>query len=98
MTDRGPDVRGLAYREDLLWNAPCALAYLSMDGTVEWSNATFQALSALTAPGASFFSALTRAGGIFYETQVVPVILLRGSVKEVALDRRFRAQDREPPR
>jgi PAS domain S-box-containing protein len=72
--------------EDLFRNAPCGFAYLSLDSTIEWSNPTFQLLSGLTAQGASFFEALTRAGGIFYETQLVPVILLRGFVKEVALD------------
>lgn len=55
-----------------------------MDGTIEWSNPQFQLLSGLTQSPASFFDALTRAGAIFYETQLVPVIVLRGFVKEVA--------------
>ena len=86
MTDQEPAPDEHAFREDLLSNAPCALASLSINGTVEWSNPAFQLLSGLTAPRASFFAALSRAGGIFYETQLVPVILLRGFVKEVALD------------
>lgn len=72
--------------EEMLDGAPCALALLSMDGAVEWANPAFQLLSGLSGPGASFLNALTRAGSIFYETQLLPVILLRGSVKEVALD------------
>ena len=76
----------LDQREDLLESAPCALAVLSMDGTIEWSNAAFQSISGLRGSGLSFFGALTRGGTIFYETQLLPVILLRGSIKEVALD------------
>ena len=82
-----PDASLRGYgQDDLLENAPCALALVSMDGTVEWSNGAFQRLSGLTSPRAKFFRALSRAAAIFYETQIVPVVLLRGSVKEVALE------------
>jgi PAS domain-containing protein len=82
-----PDASLRGYgQDDLLENAPCALALVSMDGTVEWSNGAFQRLSGLTSPRANFFRALSRAAAIFYETQIVPVVLLRGSVKEVALE------------
>jgi PAS domain S-box-containing protein len=94
--DQGPAANENAFSEDLLSNAPCALASLSINGTVQWSNPAFQLLSGLTAPGISFFDALSRAGGIFYETQLVPVILLRGSVKEVALDLVRGPDDRVP--
>ena len=97
MTDRdAAEVSEHVFQEDLLRNAPCALACLSIDGTVEWSNPAFRLLSGLTAPGASFLDALSRAGGIFYETQLVPVILLRGFVKEVALDLVRGPDDRVP--
>jgi PAS domain S-box-containing protein len=96
VTDPGPARSEHAFREDLLSNAPCALATLSINGTIEWSNPAFQLLSGLTGPGSSFFDALSRAGGIFYETQLVPVILLRGFVKEVALDL-VRGQDDRVP-
>jgi PAS domain S-box-containing protein len=96
VTDPGPAANEQVFREDLLSNSPCALASLSIDGTVEWSNPSFQRLTGLTAPGASFFAALSRAGGIFYETQLVPVILLRGFVKEVALDLVRGPEDRVP--
>lgn len=71
---------------DLLHHAPCALAVVSINGTIEWSNAAFQHLSGLTPSGGNIFRALTRAAAIFYETQLVPVVLLRSSVKEVALE------------
>jgi PAS domain S-box-containing protein len=57
-----------------------------MDSKVVWSNAAFGLLSGLTTPKASFLNALSRAAAIFYETQLVPVILLRGFVKEVAIE------------
>ena len=71
---------------DLLENAPCGYALLAMDGVVQWCNPAFSALSGLTSSGARFSDALTRAGAIFYETQLVPILMLREVVKEVALD------------
>jgi PAS domain S-box-containing protein len=81
---------------DLLDAAPCALAVVSINGTIEWSNAAFHQLSGLTSPRANIFEALTRAAAIFYETQLVPVVLLRGSVKEVALELVKGRNDRVP--
>jgi PAS domain S-box-containing protein len=81
--------------DDLLENAPCGYALLAMDGCVEWANAAFRDLSGLAA-GRRFPEALTRAAAIFYETQLVPILILRGQVKEVALDLVRGKNDRIP--
>ena len=59
-----------------------------MDGAILRSNAAFRGMAVppeLTAP-AKFQQVLSKAGAIFYETQFVPALRLRGALKEVALD------------
>ena len=60
-----------------------------MDGSITEANPAFLELCDAMASSlrrCRFQQMLTRAGAIFYETQVVQVLLLRGVVKEVAFD------------
>jgi PAS domain S-box-containing protein len=74
---------------DLFDNAPCAYLVLDMDGTVVYANATFFRLTKrdLDAPvNFGFRTLLTSAGVIFYDTQLLPRLLLNGRLDETALD------------
>jgi PAS domain S-box-containing protein len=60
-----------------------------MDGTIVHANRAFLQLCGLTpaALGEQHFQrVLPPSGAIFYEIQFLPILLLRGAVKEVALD------------
>lgn len=77
--------------EDLFENAPCGYVVLNLDGQIVQANAAFLDLSKLDrdrAIGASFRNLLGSAGAIFFDTQLLPALLLNGRRKEIALDLR----------
>ena len=62
---------------------------LTLEGSVVEANACFRELCGIAEGMPADWRlprALSRAGSIFYETQIIPVLLLRGVLKEVALD------------
>ncbi|MEL4317546.1 diguanylate cyclase [Leifsonia sp. YIM 134122] len=74
--------------EDLYEHAPCGHMSLTTDGTIVRVNRTFLDWTGYTAAelvGRPFADLLTRGSQIFAETRYLPVLLLEGSVKEVAL-------------
>ena len=69
--------------------APCGLLVLTMDGLIVRANAGFLALAGISSEKAfssRFQQLLTRSGTIYYDTHFLPVLLLRGVLKEVAFD------------
>jgi PAS domain S-box-containing protein len=79
----------LQHYQDLFENAPCAYLLLNLDGRILDANAGFSRLSGLPRDeeiGKSFRKLLTSAGAIYYDTQVLPSLLLNGARNEVALD------------
>lgn len=74
---------------DLYDNAPCGYVLLSMDGTILKANSAFTELSGYspsTSAGKKFQQLLSSAGSIFWETQILPTLLLQGFRKEIAFD------------
>jgi PAS domain S-box-containing protein len=74
---------------DLYEHAPCSYILLDMDGHIVQSNAAFRRMMGLTETEAqerTFRHLLTSAGVIFYDTQIIPMLLLSGFRNEVALD------------
>lgn len=75
--------------EELFEHAPCG--YLTMDpsGVIVRANATFAGW--IGSPrdaivGRRFMDLLTRGGRIYYETHYAPMLMLQGSVREIAFD------------
>lgn len=84
---------------DLFENAPCGYALLDMDGSIRQVNAAFLKLSGWSAETAlqkKFQNLLSSAGSIFWENQIVPVLLLQGFCKEIAFDLLRGPGDRVP--
>lgn len=83
-----------------LWNdAPVGLLVLTMDGTALTANPAFLELCHQQAPlpsGWSLKSILSAAGVLFFETHIIPVLLLRGALNELALDLLLPGGDRVP--
>lgn len=74
---------------DFFEEAPCGYVVLALDGTLLQANRAFHVLSGQSAPiqqKPRFQDLLSRAGGMFYETQFTQVILLRDRLTEVAFD------------
>lgn len=74
---------------DLYEHAPCSYILLDMDGHIVQSNAAFRRMMGLTEAEAqkrNFRHLLTSAGVIFYDTQIIPMLLLSGFRNEIALD------------
>lgn len=77
--------------EDLFEHAPCGYVVLDLDGQIVQANEAFLEISKLdrnTVAGASFRNLLGAAGAIFFDTQLLPALLLNGCRKEIALDLR----------
>jgi PAS domain S-box-containing protein len=75
--------------EELFEQAPCGYLATLPDGTVLRANQTFAEWVGGTADelvGRRFQEFLNRAGRISYETNVAPLLHVRGTAKEVALD------------
>lgn len=75
--------------DDLYENAPCGYISLRRDGTIFKANATFARWLSLAGDqiaGKRFQDLLNIAGRIYWETNIVPGLTLRGHVDEVALD------------
>ncbi|KQQ94275.1 hypothetical protein ASF62_09075 [Leifsonia sp. Leaf325] len=74
--------------EDLYEHAPCGHMSLTTDGMIVRVNRTFldwTGYAAADLVGRPFAEVLTRGSQIFAETRYLPVLLLEGAVKEVAL-------------
>ena len=81
----------LAHYRDLFENAPCGYLVLDMDGSILSANAGFLHLAGLSKgqeAGLNFRKLLSSAGAIFYDSQVLPPLLLSGTRGEIALDLR----------
>lgn len=84
----------LTHYRDLFDHAPCGYIVMSVDSSVVEANQAFLDLVGLEAgliPGLPFRTLLTSAGAIFYDTQVLPTLLLNGARSEIALDLRVQA-------
>ena len=74
--------------EDLYEHAPCGYLTTLADGTMVKVNETFQALTGYSRSqliGNAFASLLSVGSALFYETRCLPVLRLKGEVREVAL-------------
>jgi PAS domain S-box-containing protein len=74
---------------DFFEEAPCGYVVLAPDGALLQANRAFHLLTGQTASSLQkprFQDLLSRAGGMFYETQFTQVILLRNRLTEVAFD------------
>ncbi|TFV99819.1 sensor domain-containing protein [Leifsonia flava] len=74
--------------EDLYEHSPCGHMSLTTDGMIVRVNSTFldwTGYAAADLVGRPFAELLTRGSQIFAETRYLPVLLLEGAVKEVAL-------------
>jgi PAS domain S-box-containing protein len=83
------EIEEKAHFRSLFENAPGAYVVLHLDGRIHEVNHAFLQLSGLTREAAlkkHFQSLLSPAGIIFYETQMLPVLLLQGFRNEIALD------------
>jgi PAS domain S-box-containing protein len=75
--------------QDLYEAAPCGYVVLDMDGKITLANQTFLSMTGLPQerlPGINFRELLTRAGSLFYDSQIIPSLLLNGFRREIALD------------
>jgi PAS domain S-box-containing protein len=74
---------------DFFEEAPCGYVVLAPNGRFLLANRVFHELAGLSATSVQqlrFQDLLSRAGGLFYETQFAQVILLRDHLSEVAFD------------
>jgi PAS domain-containing protein len=81
------------YRE-LFHDAPCPYFVMAVDGTLTEANKAFWRL--IDQPdgainGINFRNLLSSAGAIYYNSQVLPSLLLSGTRNEVALDIRAKS-------
>ncbi len=85
-----PDLIDEVTLEDYYDNAPCGYLSLSSDGRIVGVNQTFLDWTAYpreTLLAGKRFSDLLSAGGrIYYETHCAPLLLVEGSIREVAFD------------
>jgi PAS domain S-box-containing protein len=84
----------------LLDQTPSGQVFLTLDGTLLFANAAFRRLVQLgeTSPldGHCLQDYLTTGGAIFYETQLAPTLLMRGSASEISLDLKRSDGERVP--
>ena len=75
--------------QDIYENAPCGYLLLRADGTIVEVNHLFLTMTGLSrdaAVGINFRKLLTSAGAIYYDTQILPPLLLSGVRNEIAFD------------
>jgi PAS domain S-box-containing protein len=75
--------------QDIYENAPCGYILLRADGTIVEANHLFLEMAGLSRDatlGINFRKLLTSAGAIYYDTQILPPLLLNGVRNEIALD------------
>jgi PAS domain S-box-containing protein len=76
--------------EDLLEDAPCGYLATELDGTILKVNRTFESWTGLDRrellSGKRFQDLLPPGGRIYHETHLSPLLRMRGSVREVALE------------
>lgn len=84
-------IADLAVYRDLFENAPCAYLVMDMAGEILRANGIFYRLTKRgpdSEPPFGFRTLLTSAGAIFYDSQLLPRLLLSGRLNEIALDLR----------
>jgi sigma-B regulation protein RsbU (phosphoserine phosphatase) len=76
--------------EELFEDAPCGYLATRIDGTIVRVNRTFESWTGLTRDallaGTRFRDLLSPGGRIFHETHYAPLLLMQGSVQEIAFD------------
>ena len=75
--------------QDIYENAPCGYILLQADGIIVEVNHLFLKMAGLSRDavlGINFRKLLTSAGAIYYDTQILPQLLLSGVRNEIALD------------
>ena len=76
--------------EQIYEDAPCGYVSTRPDGVIVRANRTFLALTGFHADELTdkrrFSTLLTKPGALLYETHCAPLLRLRGSVSEIALD------------
>src|ERR1700728_2390785 len=76
-------------KDDLIDQAPCGLAVLDLRGKILFSNAALRGMIGQkeSAPTERYFQDLLPQGGkLFYETQFIPTLLLRGTIAEISFE------------
>jgi sigma-B regulation protein RsbU (phosphoserine phosphatase) len=99
-----PDTLFDATATELFEDAPCGYITTDLDGVLVRVNRTFERLTGHRredlAGKARFADLLSAGGRIYYETHYAPLLMMQGSVNEIALEIR-RAdgvrRDRSPP-
>ncbi len=76
--------------EELFEDAPCGYLATRIDGTIVRVNRTFESWTGLARgallAGTRFRDLLSPGGRIFHETHYAPLLLMQGSVREIAFD------------
>jgi PAS domain S-box-containing protein len=76
--------------EDLFENAPCGYLSTRLDGTILRVNETFVSWTGLARAdllgGRRLQDLLSPGGRIYYETHLAPLLLMQGSVREIAVE------------
>jgi PAS domain S-box-containing protein len=75
--------------DDLFENAPCGYILLEPDGTIIRVNGAFLRMTGHVREkvlGTNFRQILTKAGALFFETQIMPSLILSGYRREIAFD------------
>ena len=76
--------------EDLFENAPCGYLSTRLDGTILRVNETFVTWTGLARDdllgGRRLQDLLSPGGRIYYETHLAPLLLMQGSVREIAVE------------
>lgn len=75
--------------DDLFETAPCGYILLEPDGTITRVNGAFLRMTGYVREkvlGTNFRQILTKAGSLFFETQIIPSLILSGFRREIAFD------------
>ena len=77
--------------EELFEDAPCGYLTTALDGRIVKVNRTFETWTGLTRAdliGTRFMDLLSPGGRIFYETHLLPLLLMQGWIREIAVELR----------
>lgn len=102
MSETAQTLRALAPADDLedaFENAPCGYLVLTPTGRILRANATFSGWIGAEPGelvGKSMRDLLSVSARIFYETNVIPLLRLKGGFEEVALDLVYRGAEKLP--
>ncbi|HEY0364647.1 MAG TPA: PAS domain-containing protein, partial [Solirubrobacteraceae bacterium] len=78
--------------EELFEDAPCGYLTTGLDGRIVKVNRTFETWTGLTRADLigtrRFMDLLSPGGRIFYETHLLPLLLMQGWIREIAVELR----------